>query len=193
MSQLRAAAEAIADGELVVYPTETVYGLAADALDPAAIDRVFAAKGRDRDNPLSMGVPDVATAVEYTEPTERETAFMREFLPGPVTVLVASGPEIPDALTGGREQVGIRVADNEVARDLPAAAGPVTATSANVSGNESVRTVGDLDPPIREAATVVLDGGETGGTESSVVDVGADEIIREGAAASAIRAWLDRN
>jgi L-threonylcarbamoyladenylate synthase len=118
---------------------------------------------------------------------------MREFLPGPVTVLVTRGPDIPDALTGGREQVGIRVADNEVARDLPAAAGPVTATSANVSGNESVRTVGDLDPPIREAATVVLDGGETGGTESSVVDVGADEIIREGAAASAIRAWLDRN
>lgn len=185
------AAEAIASGQLVVYPTETVYGLGADALDADAVGRVFDAKGRDRDNPLSLGVPSVAEALRYTRPTEREERFMREFLPGPVTVVVERRPEVPDVLTGGRDRVGIRVPDHEIARQLPERAGtPVTATSANRSGAGSVRRVTDLDPEIREAAEVVLDGGETDGMESTVVDPGTNTIHRRGANADAIEAWL---
>ncbi|MFC6767568.1 L-threonylcarbamoyladenylate synthase, partial [Natrinema soli] len=87
MSELDRAAEAIDSGALVVYPTETVYGLAADALDPDAVDRVFDAKGRDRSKPLSFAVPSVPSALRYVRATDRERRFMATFLPGPVTVL----------------------------------------------------------------------------------------------------------
>jgi len=83
MTEYDRAASAIADGELVVYPTETVYGLAADALDAAAVERVFEVKGRDRSEPVSLAVPDVESAFEYATPTERERAFVREYLPAP--------------------------------------------------------------------------------------------------------------
>lgn len=191
MSDLERAAEAIRRGDLVVYPTGTVYGLGADALDPDAIERVFAAKGRDRDDPLSMAVPSVDAALAYTDPSERSVAFMRAFLPGPVTVVVQRGGNVPDALTAGRERVGIRVPDHDLARSLLARAAPITATSANVSGAPSATRIGDLDASIREVAAVVLDGGETAGTASTVVDVDGGEVIRAGASADAVRSWLD--
>ena len=185
------AAAAIADGDLVVYPTETVYGLAADATDPEAIERVFEAKGRSRDEPVSMAVPDVGTALAYTCPTEREEQFMREFLPGPVTVVVDRWEMLPDVLTGGQSKVGIRIPDHPVALALLEEAGAVTATSANISGNPSATTVDELDEIVRRAA-VVLDAGETdGGTGSTVVDVEAGTIYRRGAEADAVEAWLD--
>jgi len=189
MATIADAAAAVREGGLVVYPTETVYGLGADALDAHAVEGVFAAKGRDREKPVSMAVPDVETAREYTRPSERELAFMRAFLPGPVTVVVERREAVPDVLVAGRDRVGVRVPDHEVALDLLAETGPLTATSANVSGKPSVRTVDDLDA-IAERADVVLDGGETGGTGSTVVDVDAGTIHRRGAMADEIEAWL---
>jgi L-threonylcarbamoyladenylate synthase len=186
---VEAAADAIRRGELVVYPTETVYGLGADATDPAAVERVFEAKGRSRDDPVSLAVPDVAAALEYTRPTERERRFMREFLPGPVTVVVERRASVPDVLTAGSDRVGVRIPDHPVALDLLRAVAPLTATSANVSGSPSARTVADLDA-IRDRVAVVLDGGETGGTGSTVVDVEAGTVHRRGANADAVERWL---
>jgi len=190
MTDLDAAAAAIESGELVVYPTETVYGLGADALDPAAVEAVFEAKGRDRDKPISLAVPDATTALEYTAPTTAERVFMHEFLPGPVTMLVDRREMVPDVLTAGREQVGLRIPDHELALELLGRVEPITATSANVSGQPSARRVADLDA-ITESASVVLEGGETAGTGSTVVDVEAGEIHRRGANADAVEAWLD--
>ncbi|MFB6307889.1 MAG: L-threonylcarbamoyladenylate synthase [Haloarculaceae archaeon] len=197
MSDLDRAVRAIREGELVVYPTETVYGLGADATDPAAIERVFAAKRRDREKPISMAVPDVATAERYTRLTDRERAFAREFLPGPVTVVVERrDPQedggVPDVLVAGREKVGVRIPDHELALDLLERVGPITTTSANVSGRASARRAAAVDEEIREAAAVVLDGGETGGTGSTVVDVERGEIHRRGPTADEIEAWLSR-
>ena len=190
MSDVERAATAIADGELVVYPTETVYGLGADAVNSAAVERVYEVKGRPRDDPLSLGVPDVDSAREYVHASDRELAFMREFLPGPVTVVVERADVVPDALTAGRDKVGIRVPDHDLALAFLRAAGtPITATSANVSGTGSVHRVADLDERIRERA-VVLDGGETPGSESTVVDVASGTIHRRGADADAVREWL---
>ena len=189
---LTAAVAAIRRGDLVVYPTETVYGLGADALDSEAIERVFEAKGRSRDKPLSMGLPDVAVASDYTDPTDRELAFCERFLPGPVTVLLERNDRVPDALVAGRDRVGIRVPDHDIARDLARRTGPITATSANRSGDPSARRIEDVDPAIRERA-VVIDGGETPGTESTVVDVSTGEIVRRGALADDIESWLDEH
>lgn len=188
---IESAAEAIRRGESVVYPTETVYGLGADALSPDAIDGVFELKGRERDKPLSLGVPDVDTALDYTTPSPLAEEFMRAFLPGPVTVVVDRREMVPDVLTAGRERVGIRVPDHEAALELlREASTPVTATSANVSGHPSVTRVADLDERIREGVAVVVDGGETAGTASTVVDPEAGVIHRRGGLANDIEAWL---
>jgi len=193
-ADLDAAAAAIDRGECVVYPTETVYGLGANAIDPDAVERVFDVKGRDRDKPVSLGVPDVEAALEYTAPTARERRFMHEFLPGPVTVVVERKPIVPDLLTAGSDRVGVRIPDHEVALALlERTDAPVTATSANVSGTGSVRTVSELGDAVRDAVAVVLDAGETPGSESTVVDVEAGEIVRRGAMAEDIEAWLDAN
>ena len=188
---IRRAAERLSEGGLVVYPTETVYGLGADATDPAAIERVFAAKGRDRERPLSMAVPDLDAAAPYVELTDRERAFADAFLPGPVTLVVGRTERVPDPLVAGGDRVGLRVPDHDVPRRLAAAAErPVTSTSANLSGEGSARTVDEVPEAIGGDA-VVLDGGETpGGTGSTVVDVAAGTVHREGAAHDAVARWL---
>ncbi|WP_435334230.1 L-threonylcarbamoyladenylate synthase [Haloarchaeobius sp. TZWWS8] len=190
-AEIARAGRAIRDGKLVVYPTETVYGLGADALDAAAVERVFEAKGRSRDKPVSLGVPTVEDALEHVRASDREERFMREFLPGPVTVLCRRREHVPDELTAGRERVGIRVPDHPVALDLLREAGtPVTATSANVSGTPSVTDPAELDPEFLDEVAVVLDAGETDGTESTVVNVETGEILRRGSLADRIEAWL---
>lgn len=190
--ELAAAAAALRDGGLVVYPTETVYGLAADALDPEAVAAVFDAKGRSRDDPLSFAFPDWEDALEYVHVGETERAFMAEFLPGPVTVVCEKRERVPDVLTGGQDRVGVRVPDHEVALALLERIAPVTSTSANRSGQPSVTAPVDLDPEFLERVDIVLDGGETAGTESTVVDVARGEILRRGANADAVEAWLQQ-
>lgn len=189
-ADLTAAVAALRRGDLVVYPTETVYGLGADATDPEAVARVFDAKERARENPVSMALPEVGAAPDYVRWTDRERAFCEAFLPGPVTVLLERTDRVPEVLVAGRDRVGIRVPDHDVARTLARRVGPVTATSANLSGRPSARRLADLDPAIRERA-VVVDGGETPGTESTVVDVAGGELRRRGARAAAIEAWLE--
>ncbi|WP_256295811.1 L-threonylcarbamoyladenylate synthase [Haloarchaeobius salinus] len=191
MTDVAHAGEVVREGGLVVYPTETVYGLGADALDPDAVERVFEAKGRARDKPVSLGVPDVETATEHVLATGREESFMDEFLPGPVTVLCQRREHVPDVLTAGREQVGVRVPDHATALALYRAAGtPVTATSANLSGRPSVTDPADLDEEFLERVDHVVDDGPTDGTESTVVDVETGEIHRRGALADRIEDWL---
>lgn len=193
MTDVATAARAIRNGELVVYPTETVYGLGANALEPAAVERVFEVKGRSREKPVSLAVPSVEKALEYVDASDLERRFMDAFLPGPVTVLCERRETVPDVLTAGREQVGVRVPDCEIALELcERSETPITATSANLSGSGSVRRVEELDESVLEAATV-LDTGETPGTESTVVDVSSRTIHRRGALADEIERWLAEN
>ena len=187
------AVDAIEAGEAVVYPTETVYGLGADATDPEAVGRVYEIKNRPRDKPLSVAFGDIDHATQYTEPTDRELAFMREFLPGPVTVIVDRKLTLPDMLTDGDPRIGVRVPANEIALQLCRAAGPITATSANRSGEPSVRQPVDLQDSVREHVGAVVEAGETAGTESTVVDVSAGKIHRRGAAVEAIESWLENH
>lgn len=190
MTTLPEAAAAARAGDLIVYPTETVYGLGADALDRDAVEAVYAAKDRDRSEPVSLAVPDLETAGAVVDPTPQEAAFMREFLPGPVTVVLERRPSVPDALTAGRDRVGVRIPDHEKALALLDRVSPLTATSANLSGRPAARRPEALDPEIRAAAATVIDGGETPGGASTVVDVSAGHIHRRGALADRIEAWL---
>jgi L-threonylcarbamoyladenylate synthase len=187
---LVAAATAIQQGAAVVYPTETVYGLGVDATDADAVARLFEIKGRPRSKPLSVGVADRDMLSQYVTPTDRETAFIDRFLPGPVTVLLDRDGVFPDVLVDGRATVGIRIPDNAVARELARRAGPITATSANESGTPSVRRVDALAASITDAVGAVIDTGETPGGESTVVNVATAEIHRRGPLADEIEVWL---
>lgn len=189
-SDLDAAVAAIDDGELVVYPTETVYGLGADALDPSAIGRVFDAKDRPRDQPLSLAVPTVEAAAEYLRLDAPTRACLEAFLPGPVTVVGPKRAVVPDALTAGRDRVGVRVPDHRTATALLERVAPLTATSANVSGGPSSREPAELAPSIRHAVAVVIDGGRTPGGASTVVDPGRGVVHRRGLLADEVEAWL---
>lgn len=189
------AADAGAAGGLIAYPTETVYGLGADATDPAAVGRVFEAKRRSREKPVSMAVPSVDQATEYVRLSRRERRFARAFLPGPVTLVCARREGVPDVLTAGRDRVGVRIPDHQRALALLARTPPLTATSANVSGRPSALRADDLDPEIRAAVDVILPR-ETPPTDddpagSTVVDVARGEIHRKGALGAAVKAWLE--
>lgn len=190
LDDVAGAAEAIRDGKAVVYPTETVYGLGADALSAEAVERVYELKGRSREKPLSMAVPGVDAARPYVHPTERDVRFMREFLPGPVTVVVERDDRLPDALTADRSRVGVRIPDHDLALQLLEAVHPVTATSANRSGQPSVRNPTELDDAIRNGVAAIVDDGETPGVESTVVDPERGEIHRRGALADEVERWL---
>lgn len=191
--RLQQAVETLEDGGLVVYPTETVYGLGADALEADAVERVFDLKGRNRSNPVSMAFPTVASACTCTHPTTRERTFMERFLPGPVTVVLERAQEVPDVLTAGGDRVGVRVPDHDIALALLERFAPITATSANVSNNPSARRPGELDERIVEGVDVVIDGGETPGGGSTVVDVANETIHRRGPFAEEVEAWLERS
>ena len=187
---LDAATAAIAQGAAVVYPTETVYGLGADATDADAVRQVFEIKGRPRSKPLSVGFADREMLATTLTLTDHETAFCDRFLPGPVTLLIDRDGAFPDILVGGGDTVGIRIPDNAVARELARRAGPITATSANESGSPSVRRVDALAASITDAVGAVVDTGETPGGESTVVNASTGEIHRRGPLAAEIEAWL---
>jgi len=185
MAAVRAAADAIRRGELVIFPTETVYGLAADALNESAVKKVFDVKGRQDKEPLPVqvgGVADVSRAVEFVPESARSLA--ERFWPGPLTLVLSKSSALPSVVTGGRNTVGVRVPDHPVALALAKEIGsPIVATSANVSGRTAPRNAEQAVRDIGESASIVLDGGECRlGVSSTVVDVSVTpaRILRRG-------------
>lgn len=191
--EVDAAVAALKRGEIVVYPTETVYGLGGSALDPRAIRRVFALKRRSRDQPLSIAFPNRDSIENYCHSTPVTRAFMDEFLPGPVTILLRRKDSVPSELTAGADMVGVRVPDHPLARELLTGFSPITATSANISGGVNTNRVEDLPDDIRRHVSVIIDGGTTLGGESTVVDPEQGTIIRRGRCADAVDEWLHDN
>jgi L-threonylcarbamoyladenylate synthase len=157
----------------VAFPTETFYGLGADALDAAAVARVFRAKGRPPDKPLLVLVDSVGMAERLVaELPARARALMARYWPGPLTLVLRAGPEVPPALTAGTGTIGVRLSSHAVARALvTAATRPVTAPSANPHGAPSPRTADEVLAGL-PGIDLVLDGGATpGGPPSTLLDM----------------------
>jgi L-threonylcarbamoyladenylate synthase len=171
---IRLAAGALRRGELVAFPTETVYGLGACALDPAAVARIFAAKGRPSYNPLIVHLADAdaarALAAQWSEAAER---LAERFWPGPLTLVVPRRAEVPDAVTAGLPSVALRVPAHPVAHALLREAGiPVAAPSANRSTEVSPTTAAHVERSLGGRVGLILDGGPTPvGIESTVVSL----------------------
>ena len=176
------AAEIIRLGGTVVYPTETVYGIGACALDEKAILKVFQIKERDTSKPIFVAVSSFEMLRKVAVMTEKELDLARKLLPGPVSILVRKSDLIPDALTAGSPYVGVRYPDHKMALDLIALAGPITSTSANISGRPSPASAQEVDPEVARKADMVLDGGRSVlAMPSTLVDLSARKVLRQGA------------
>jgi L-threonylcarbamoyladenylate synthase len=176
---IREAADIIKRGGIVAMPTETVYGLAANALDPAAVKSVFKAKGRPADNPLIVHLSSCEDIGLYTEnvPDLAYKLFER-FSPGPLTIVLSKKAVIPDITSGGLQTVGIRIPADEHCRRLIELAGvPIAAPSANISGKPSPTTAAHVFADISGKIPLILDGGAcTVGIESTVISISSGKI-----------------
>lgn len=179
------AAERLRQGDLVAFPTETVYGLGANALDAEAVARIFAAKGRPARNPLIVHVAEVSAAREIvTAWPESALRLAEAFWPGPLTLVLPRHPSIPDIVTGGGPTVGVRIPAHPVAQALLRAAGvPVAAPSANRSLQLSPTRAEHVFQSLQGRIQLILDGGATsGGLESTVLDLSGEvpQLLRPG-------------
>ena len=176
---LDAAVRALGAGRLVGYPTDTLYGLAAKASDPAAVDRVYAAKRRPKGEPLSVAVSSWEEIEGLARLTPSSRAFVRRQLPGPFTLLLppaARAPLAPALLAGSA--VGIRIPDHPMARELARRAGPITATSANRHGREPSTTRAGAQVQLGAEVAVYLSGApRPSGRPSTIVDLTRDRPI----------------
>jgi len=184
----REAATVLKQGGVVLYPTDTLYGLGADALSDEAVDALYALKGRDEKKPMHAIVADIAMAERYGEVTDLAKKLLAGFPQGLISVIVKKKPAHTTGIFRGIETFGFRIPHTEFCSAmLLAFDGPITATSANASGQESKRSLGGILAQLGPGVSLIdlaLDGGEIPERKpSTVVDVSSGEmvVLREGA------------
>ncbi len=191
-----AALAALKRGEVIVFPTETFYGLGADALNENAVERIVTLKGRSPDSPIAVIVADAEMLPQIvTGVSPVAEALGKNFWPGPLTLVLPAKPNLPAALLNREGKIGVRVSSHPTATKLSRALGrPITATSANPSGNEPARTIEQARVYFGGDIEMFLDGGMlTGKSGSTVVEVIENRlrIIREGEISSKeLEKWL---
>ena len=179
------AAEILQNGGLVVFPTETVYGLGGNALDADAAQKIYTAKGRPSDNPLIIHIATPSDAARYAETNALYDQLAKAFMPGPLTVILPKRDCIPHSVTGGLDSVAVRCPSHPVANRLIALAGiPIAAPSANISGKPSPTAASHVAEDLDGRVDMILDGGECDiGLESTIVRIDGDglTLLRPGA------------
>lgn len=184
-NDIERAGELLKNGEVVGIPTETVYGLAANALDSAAVRKIFAAKGRPADNPLIVHIAELSQwAPLVREIPEKAMRLAEKFWPGPLTIILEKSDIIPPETSGGLETVGVRFPAHPIAQAVINAAGkPLAAPSANLSGKPSPTTYPHLCEDMNGRVAALVDGGDCGvGVESTVITLAGDRprLLRPG-------------
>ena len=181
MGDIAEAAKLIRAGALVAFPTETVYGLGANALDLSAIEKIYAAKGRPAESPLIVHVDSVEKARSLVRDwPDKAEILARRFWPGPLTLVLPKQPHVPDRLTAGLDTVGIRIPSNPIALALIREAGvPIAAPSANLFAKLSPTIARHVRETMGDRVAMVLDGGPTTvGIESTVLSLaGVDAVL----------------
>ena len=192
------AAKIIRDGGLVAFPTETVYGLGADAMNADAVGRIYEAKGRPSDNPMIVHISRASDIGQLTRMLSPQIVeIIDNFWPGPLTIVVKKRPEVPDRTTGGLDTVAVRLPDNEIAQALiSASCCPIAAPSANLSGGPSPTRAKDVIADMMGRVDAIIEGDDCRvGIESTVLDLSGDvpTILRPGIiTAETIEAALGR-
>lgn len=171
---MQEAGNLIAEGELVAFPTETVYGLGGDALHPEAAKKIYAAKGRPSDNPLIVHIAEISDLERVAREVPVQARLLAEaFWPGPLTMVVWKKEEVPYATTGGLETVAVRMPNHPVALELIRKSGKlIAAPSANTSGRPSPTEASHVAEDLSGRVAMILDGGPVGiGIESTIIDL----------------------
>lgn len=186
-AEIGRAVELLRAGGVVAFPTETVYGLGADAFNERAVRRVFELKGRPEQKALTLHVADVGAARACVRAwTPRAEALAKKFWPGPLTIILPRSPRVPDVATGGGDTVGLRCPDHPLTLELLRAfGGPLVGPSANLSGEPPPTTADEVRRVFDERDVLVLDGGPCReGVASTVLDIsdprGDERILRQG-------------
>ena len=181
---IKKAANLIKEGNLVAFPTETVYGLGADGLNNEACKKIYKAKGRPSDNPLILHISDITMLDNLVEEISDKHRKLFELWPGPMTLIFKKSKLIPDVVTAGGDTVAIRFPSDNIARALISEAKrPIAAPSANISGRPSPTKASDVYQDMQGIIPAIIDGGESNiGIESTVIDLSTDEptILRPG-------------
>ena len=182
---LEKAAELIKQGKIVVFPTETVYGIGTNGLDEQAVKKLYNVKQRPLNKPISLLVSNMEMVNQIAKDiTEIEYKIMEKFFPGPLTIILKKKDIVPDLLTAGQNTVGVRMPSNEIARKLVEAAGvPIAAPSANLSGEPSGTNLQNTKQYFKDNVHFYIDGGECEiGLSSTIVQVidGKPQILRQG-------------
>ena len=193
--ELKVVCNLIRNGELVIFPTETVYGIGANALDEMAVGKIFVAKGRPSDNPLIVHLADRRKIEDIAQNiTEMEQMLIDAFMPGPFTIILERKPIVPDIVTAGLDTVAIRIPENVIARGIITFSGcPIAAPSANISGKPSGTNIADIRKELEGKVSAIVDGGDTQiGLESTVVKV-IDAVTPEQIEKVAGKVRIDKN
>lgn len=178
-TKIKEAAEVIKLGGLVLFPTETVYGIGANGLDEMAVSKIFEAKGRAQDNPLILHIANIDMLDKIaTDVSEFEYKLMDAFWPGPFTIILNKKEIVPNRVTGGLNTVAVRMPSNIIANKLIEYAGvPIAAPSANISGKPSGTCLEDIYEELASKMDYIIDGGKCEvGLESTVVKVESGEV-----------------
>lgn len=181
---IKKAAEIIKQGGIVAMPTETVYGLAADALNGNAVRKIFEAKGRPMDNPLIVHISDISQIYQLVKEFPQRAEILAEnFWPGPLTIILPKSDIIPDEVSAGLDTVAIRFPSHETAQRLISLSAPLAAPSANLSGSPSPTTLRHVRDDMNGRIDAIIDGGDCEvGVESTVVTLAEDipTLLRPG-------------
>jgi L-threonylcarbamoyladenylate synthase len=181
---IKSAADAISKGGLVVYPTDTVYGLGADIFNPVAVKNVYMAKNRPFDMPLTVAVSDLKMMEEVAEVCEMAEKLIREFMPGPLTLVLKRRGSVQDIVTSGTDTVGVRIPDHPVAVGMARIAGPITATSANVHSHPDATDLWSAMDDLGDSVDLYIDSGPSRIKKPSTIvllEDGEMSILRKGA------------
>lgn len=176
---LARAAEIIKSGGLVVFPTETVYGLGGDATNPNAAKKIYEAKGRPSDNPLIIHISSPEEAEKYAYTSELYYKLAERFMPGPITLILRAKETVPKTTRGGLDTVAVRCPEHIVARELIRLSGvPIAAPSANLSGSPSPTTAAHVIDDMNGRVDMIIDGGEAEfGLESTILKIDENDNI----------------
>ena len=181
---IQAAVEDLKAGKLIVFPTDTVYGIGANIYNEIALKNLYKAKKRPYDMPLSVAVYDMAQLKSVANLCGKAEKLVDAFLPGPLTMIVPKKENVPDLLTSSSKKVGIRIPDNPIAREICRRFGPIVATSANIHSKPDALSAQDAIEDFGEQVSTYIDAGSSlSGKPSTIVWLTRDEfeIIREGA------------
>ena len=173
---------ALKNGEVIVYPTDTLYGLGADIFNKTAVKNIFLIKKRSFNQPLSIAISNINDLKDVAFVDDRIVRIAKRFLPGKLTLILKKKKVISDILTAGSDRIAVRIPNNNIALQILSAFGPLTCTSANIHGIPTPYKINDIRIQFKDKINIYLDAGELKSKPSTIIDISNEKamVLREG-------------